>query len=69
LLQRHHYYILAARLPPSSFVEHAQRFAHARRIAEEYLQPSARVAALARFHAAQQLARIGPAVFTLRHAA
>jgi hypothetical protein len=69
LLQGHHDDVLPARLPPPSFFEHAQRFADARRISEKYLQPSTRVAALARFDTAQQLARIRPAVITLRHAA
>jgi hypothetical protein len=68
LLERSHDYILPTLLPPPPFVEHAQRFAHPRRIAQEYFQPPARLAPFAGFHAAQQLARIGTAVFSLRHA-
>ena len=66
-LKRGHHHILPAHLAAAALIEHAQRLAHARRVAQKDLQPSARFAALARLNAAQQLAGIGPAVVQPGH--
>ena len=57
---RHH--ILAALLTPAPLVEHAERFAHARRIAEEHFEPPAALPALLCLDAAQQLIGIRASV-------
>ena len=66
-LQRAHDNVLAALFPPSPLVEHAERLAHARSVAEEDLQAATVFASLIGLHFAQQFFRIGPHIVYGRH--
>jgi len=66
-LQGADYHVLPALLAATPFVEHAERFADARRVTEEDLQAPAPFAPLARLHAAQQLFRVRPMIGAIRH--
>ena len=66
-LQGADHHVLPALLAAAPLVEHAERFAHARRVAEEDLQAPAPFPPLAGLHAAQQLFRVRPAIGAIRH--
>ena len=59
--------VLAALLATAAFVEHAERFADAGRVAEEDFETAAAFAALLRLHAAQQFVGIEPAIGSAGH--
>ena len=59
--------VLAAFLAAAALVEHAERFADARGVAQEDLEAAAAFAALLRLHAAQQFVGIEPAIGSAGH--
>ena len=60
-------HVLAALLAPAALVEHAERFADARRVAQEDLETAAPFAPLLRLHAAEQFVGIEPAIGSAGH--
>ena len=59
--------VLAALLAPAALIEHAERFAHARRVAQEDFETAAPFAPLLRLHAAEQFVGIEPAIGSAGH--
>ena len=66
-LRRGNHHVLAALLAPPALIEHAERFAHARRVAQEDLETPAPFAPFLRLHAAQQFVGIEPAIASAGH--
>ena len=59
-LQRAHHHVLAALLAAAALVEHAERFADARGVAQKHLEAAAAFPPLVGLDAAQQFFRVGP---------
>ena len=61
------HHVLPAFLATPPLVEHAQRFANARRVTQEDFETASPFTPLLRLHAAQQFVGIGPAIGSGRH--
>ena len=59
--------VLAALLAAAALVEHAQRFADARGVAQEDFETAAAFAPLLRLHAAEEFVGIEPAIGSAGH--
>ena len=66
-LDRPHHHVLPAQFAPAALIEHAQRFADARGIAQKHFEPAAPVPPLFRLDAAQQFLGIRPLIGSIRH--
>jgi hypothetical protein len=66
-LDRPHHHVLPAQFAPAALIEHAQRLADARGVAQKHFEPAAPRPPLFRLDAPQQFLGIRPLIGSIRH--